>query len=182
MFPETLAARVIAEANNAPALVQLFAGKLLARLRETPRTLPYEITREDVAEVWRDQKLVDGFQKRFDYTLTLDKRYKVIAYTVALHALDDGADEALTVRQLREECRYWWARGFENCSGDDFRSLLDECVNLGVLGVDDGRYRLRTRTCCGSSAASARSRTSSKVPPTSTTPTSSTRTPTGCRT
>ncbi|NVI87589.1 hypothetical protein, partial [Actinomadura sp. BRA 177] len=144
VFPETLAARVIAEANNAPALVQLFAGKLLARLRETPRTLPYEITREDVAEVWRDQKLVDGFQKRFDYTLTLDKRYKVIAYTVALHALDDGADEALTVRQLREECRYWWARGFENCSGDDFRSLLDECVNLGVLGVDDGRYRLRT--------------------------------------
>ncbi|NKZ06303.1 hypothetical protein [Actinomadura latina] len=143
-FPETLAARVIAEANNAPALVQLFAGNLLARLRETPRPLPYEITREDVAEVWRDQKLVDGFQKRFDYTLTLDKRYKVIAYTVALHALDDGAGEALTVRQLREECRYWWARGFENCSGDDFRSLLDECVNLGVLGVDDGRYRLRT--------------------------------------
>ncbi|NEA22878.1 hypothetical protein, partial [Actinomadura bangladeshensis] len=144
VFPETLAARVIAEANNAPALVQLFAGKLLALLRETPRPLPYEITREDVAEVWRNQNLVEGFQKRFDYTLTLDKRYKVIAYTVALHALGDGAGEALTVRQLREECRYWWARGFEGCSGDDFRSLLAECVNLGVLGVDGGRYRLRT--------------------------------------
>lgn len=144
VFPETLAARVIAEANNAPALVQLFAGKLLGRLREGHRTLPYEITAADVAEVWRDQKLVDGFQKRFDYTLDLDKRYKVIAYTVALHALGDGAGEALTVRQLREECRYWWARGFEGCSGDDFRSLLSECVNLGVLGVDEGRYRLRT--------------------------------------
>ncbi|MFG1852470.1 hypothetical protein ACGFJT_11575 [Actinomadura geliboluensis] len=144
VFPETLAARMIAEANNAPALVQLFAGKLLALLRETPRPLPYTITAADVAEVWRDQNLVEGFQQRFDYTLTLDKRYKVIAYTVALHALGDGADEALTVRQLREECRYWWARGFENCSGDDFRSLLAECVNLGVLGVDEGRYRLRT--------------------------------------
>ncbi|MEU8802272.1 hypothetical protein [Spirillospora sp. NPDC048819] len=150
VFPETLAARVIAEANNAPALVQLFAEKLLARLRESPRTLPYEITGEDVAEVWRDQKLVRGFQDRFEWTLNLDKRYKVIAYTVALHSLGDGdgdadgADAALTVKELREECRYWWAKGFKDCSGDDFRSLLAECVNLGVLGVDDGRYRLRT--------------------------------------
>jgi hypothetical protein len=144
VLPETLAARVIAEANNAPALVQLFAGKLLARLREGQRTPPYEVTREDVAEVWRDHKLVHGFQHWFELTLNLDKRYKVIAYTVALHALGDGADETLTVKQLREECRYWWAKGFEDCGGDDFRSLLAECVNLGVLGVDAGRYRLRT--------------------------------------
>ncbi|TDB84923.1 hypothetical protein E1264_22915 [Actinomadura sp. KC216] len=144
VFPETLAARVIAEANNAPALVQLFAAKLLARLRESPRRLPYEITREDVAEVWRDHRLVRGFQRWFELTLNLDKRYTVIAYTVALHALGDGADETLTVKQLREECRYWWAKGFEDCGGDDFRSLLAECVNLGVLGVDEGRYRLRT--------------------------------------
>ncbi|WP_157406284.1 hypothetical protein [Actinomadura chibensis] len=143
-FPETLAARVIAEANNAPALVQLFAEKLLARLREGPRPLPYEITSADVAEVWRDQKLVGGFQERFEWTLNLDKRYKVIAYTVALHALGDGAGEALTVKELWEECRFWWARGFADCGGDDFRSLLAECVNLGVLGVDGGRYRLRT--------------------------------------
>ncbi|MFI0372357.1 hypothetical protein ACH35V_31215 [Actinomadura sp. 1N219] len=144
VFPETLAARVIAEANNAPALVQLFAEKLLARLRESPRRLPYEITREDVAEVWRDHRLVRGFQRWFELTLNLDKRYTVIAYTVALHALGDGADETLTVKQLREECRYWWAKGFADCGGDDFRSLLAECVNLGVLGVDEGRYRLRT--------------------------------------
>ncbi|WP_171064519.1 hypothetical protein [Actinomadura soli] len=144
VFPETLAARVIAEANNAPALVQLFAEKLLARLREVPRRLPYEITREDVAEVWRDHRLVRGFQRWFELTLNLDKRYTVIAYTVALHALGDGADETLTVKQLREECRYWWGKGFEDCGGDDFRSLLAECVNLGVLGVDEGRYRLRT--------------------------------------
>lgn len=143
-FPDTLAARVIAEANNAPALVQLFAEKLLTRLRTDPRSLPYEITGEDIAGVWRDKMLMREFRKRFELTLNLDKRYKVIAYTVALHALTEGADTTLTVTELRDECRYWWADGFRDCTGDDFRSLLEECVNLGVLGFDGDRYRLRT--------------------------------------
>ncbi|GAA4390457.1 hypothetical protein GCM10023088_66370 [Actinomadura verrucosospora] len=146
-FPETLAARVIAEANNAPALVQLFAEALLKRMRRDPRAtrhFPCEITPADVAEVWRDKKLARGFRDRFEWTLNLDKRYKVIAYTVALHALANGADATLSVGELSEQCRYWWESGFEDCTGDGFRSLLDECVNLGVLGLDADRYRLRT--------------------------------------
>lgn len=146
-FPETLAARVIAEANNAPALVQLFAEELLMRLRRNPnatRRFPYEITLDDVVEVWRDKALARGFRDRFEWTLNLDKRYKVIAYTVALHALTNGADATLSVGELAEQCRYWWEPGFEDCGSDDFRSLLEECVNLGVLGLDADRYRLRT--------------------------------------
>ncbi|NDU74170.1 AAA family ATPase [Actinomadura sp. DSM 109109] len=146
-FPETLAARVIAEANNAPALVQLFAEALLKRMRRDPRAtrhFPCEITPADVGEVWRDKKLARGFRDRFEWTLNLDKRYKVIAYTVALHALANGADATLSVGELSEQCRYWWESGFEDCTGDGFRSLLDECVNLGVLGLDADRYRLRT--------------------------------------
>jgi hypothetical protein len=146
-FPETLAARAIAEANNAPALVQLFAEELLKRLRRSPHVtgrFPYEITRADVAEVWRDKALARGFRDRFEWTLNLDKRYKVIAYTVALHALENGAEAALGVGELSEQCRYWWTLGFDDCSSDDFRSLLDECVNLGVLGLDTDGYRLRT--------------------------------------
>ncbi|WP_119726724.1 hypothetical protein [Thermomonospora amylolytica] len=146
-FPEQLAARVIAEANNAPALVQLFAEELLKRLRRSSRAarqIPYEITAEDVAEVWRDKALARGFRDRFEWTLNLDKRYKVIAYTVALHALTEGAAATLGVGELWEQCRYWWKEGFEDCTSDGFRSLLDECVNLGVLGLDVDGYRLRT--------------------------------------
>ncbi|MFI0355312.1 hypothetical protein [Actinomadura sp. 9N407] len=149
-FPDALAARVIAEANNAPALVQLFAEELLAKLRRDSRAVrhfPSDITPDDVAEVWRDKTLARGFRDRFEWTLNLDKRYKVIAYTVALHALANGGDEAdatLSVGELSEQCRYWWESGFEDCTSDGFRSLLDECVNLGVLGLDSDRYRLRT--------------------------------------
>ncbi|WP_165495438.1 ATP-binding protein, partial [Actinomadura roseirufa] len=146
-FPEPLAARVIAEANNAPALVQLFAEELLTRLRRnlaTVRNLPYEITRDDVEAVWRDKSLVRGFRDRFEWTLNLDKRYKVIAYTVALHALLVGTEETLSVGELWEQCERVWREGFEDCTSDGFRGLLDECVNLGVLGLSGDRYRLRT--------------------------------------
>ncbi|MEV3980604.1 hypothetical protein [Nonomuraea sp. NPDC049758] len=146
-FPDRLAARVIAEANNAPALIQLFADALLTRLRRisTSHTaLPYEITRDDVDAVWRDNKLARGFRDRFEWTLNLDKRYKVIAYTVAFHALEAGPDVTLTANELRSECQEWWRQGFSDSTSDGFRGLLDECVNLGVLAADGERYRLRT--------------------------------------
>ncbi|MEV4575086.1 hypothetical protein AB0K16_17710 [Nonomuraea jabiensis] len=146
-FPDRLAARVIAEANNAPALIQLFADALLTRLRRTSSshtTLPYEITRDDVDAVWRDNKLARGFRDRFEWTLNLDKRYKIIAYTVAFHALEAGPDITLTANELRSECQQWWRQGFSDSTSDGFRGLLDECVNLGVLAADGERYRLRT--------------------------------------
>ncbi|WP_433500841.1 hypothetical protein ACQP1K_11380 [Sphaerimonospora sp. CA-214678] len=146
-FSPRLAARVIAEANNAPALIQLFADALLTRLRRISAAhtaLPYEITRKDVDAVWRDNKLARGFRDRFEWTLNLDKRYKVIAYTVAFHALDEGTDRELTAGQLRAECLEWWPHGFKDSTSDGFRGLMEECVNLGVLAADGERYRLRT--------------------------------------
>ncbi|MEU1880964.1 hypothetical protein ABZ470_26960 [Streptosporangium sp. NPDC020072] len=146
-FPDTLAARVIAEANNAPAHIQLFAEALLRRLRRMPvhgGGLPYEITSEDVTAVWRDKALTVGFKDRFEWTLDLDKRYKVIAYAVAFHALSNGMDATIGVQKLQEDCHTWWSEGFEGCTGDGFRGLLEECVNLGVLSSDAGGYRLRT--------------------------------------
>ncbi|MEU3167000.1 hypothetical protein [Streptosporangium sp. NPDC006930] len=146
-FPPTLASRVIAEANNAPALIQLFAESLLTRLRRLPAlqtALPYEITREDVDAVWRDKKLARGFRDRFEWTLNLDKRYKVIAYAVAFNSLDAGTDATMTAGELRAACQEWWPQGFKDSSSDGFRGLLEECVNLGVLAADRERYRLRT--------------------------------------
>ncbi|MEV0353239.1 hypothetical protein AB0H88_46440 [Nonomuraea sp. NPDC050680] len=146
-FTSRLAARVIAEANNAPALIQLFADALLTRLRRISTihaAVPYEITREDVDKVWRDNKLARGFRDRFEWTLNLDKRYKVIAYSVAFRALNEGTDVRLTASELRIECQEWWPQGFRDSTNDGFLGLLEECVNLGVLAADGESYRLRT--------------------------------------
>jgi hypothetical protein len=145
-----VAARVLALANNQPSLIQLFGVKLLAHLdhRGTPTTLPQIVTTADVEAVWSEESLRKNFRRRFDWTINLDPRYKIIAYSVAYHAHSHGAGSALSQAELRSQCEQWWPRGFaaEDVRTGEFRTLLDECVSLGVLSYDqaEGAYRLRT--------------------------------------
>ncbi|MET8360404.1 hypothetical protein [Micromonospora sp. NPDC005171] len=143
------ASRVLALANNQPALIQLFGAQLLRDLQRTPLpdgAPPQMVTRDDVEAVWADNSLRTSFRKRFDWTLNLDPRYKIIAYSVAFSAHAHGAAASLTPAQLRSECEQWWPKGFaaEDVRTGEFRALLDECVDLGVLAYANGAYRLRT--------------------------------------
>ncbi|HET9894949.1 MAG TPA: hypothetical protein VFQ44_08430 [Streptosporangiaceae bacterium] len=147
---DNVAARVLALANNQPSLIQLFGAKLLSHLhRRGVRTnLPQIVTADDIETVWSDESLRDNFRKRFDWTLNLDPRYKIIAYAVADHTHVHGFGSALTATALRSQCEQWWPQGFaaEDVRTSEFRALLDECVALGVLsyGAAEGAYRLRT--------------------------------------
>jgi hypothetical protein len=146
VLPDELAVSIIALANNAPALVQYFGQELLRRLRSSRLpSLPYTVTADDVDAVQTGQGMTTAFRQRFDWTLDLDLRYKVIAYAVALHTIDDR-EQVVRQRFLLDECRTWWPNGFEDCALDEFTSLVEECVDLGVLAAADGEngYRLRT--------------------------------------
>jgi hypothetical protein len=145
-----VAARVLALANNQPALIQLFGAQLLRRLQKTPpapNTPPRTVTEADVEAVWADEALRTEFRRRFDWTLNLDPRYKIIAYSVAFHAYANGVESTLSPTELRSQCEQWWPKGFaaKDVLTGEFRALLDECVALGVLSYNiDGNYRLRT--------------------------------------
>ncbi|MGW5051695.1 hypothetical protein [Actinokineospora sp. NPDC004072] len=143
------AARVIALANNQPALIQLFGDQLLRNLYKAPLAAtapPHMVTKSDVSAVWSDNALRTSFRKRFEWTLNLDPRYKIIAYSVAFHAHTSGIGSTLTAAQLRADCEQWWPQGFaaEAVRTGEFHALLDECVDLGVLSYTKGGYRLRT--------------------------------------
>jgi hypothetical protein len=145
-----VAARVLALANNQPALIQLFGAQLLRRLQKTPQapnTPPRTVTAADVEAVWADETLRTQFHHRFEWTLNLDPRYKIIAHSVAFHAHEHGVESALSPTELRSQCEQWWPRGFaaKDVLTGEFRALLDECVALGVLSYNsEGAYRLRT--------------------------------------
>jgi hypothetical protein len=70
----------------------------------------------------------------------------VIANVIAWHAYRLGLDARLHDRDLREECRSWWASGFESLDMEGFRTNLQEMVGLGVLAQNtDGRgWHLRS--------------------------------------
>ncbi|MGY1635417.1 hypothetical protein ACI78V_02035 [Geodermatophilus sp. SYSU D00742] len=145
--PHTLPARILALANNMPALLQLFGEALMRHMAAQPVPAdgpPQLVTAEDVEVVFADADLRAAYRDKYVLTLNLDHRYLVVAYAVAAAAHEHGIDYGLSLSELSEECRAYWPAGFASCGADDFRSLVAECVDLGVLAADGGRYRLRT--------------------------------------
>jgi hypothetical protein len=148
-IPDDLVARILAYCNYGPLNLQLFGHALVDELLRRPvpddLTLPLTVTEADVEAVAESRPLQDEIRNRFELTLRLDPRYRVIAYAVAWRRHESGVDAALPAYTLREECTRWWPAGFAQLGTDEFRALLEEMVGLGVLAMaPTGGYHMRS--------------------------------------
>lgn len=147
--PVATPARILGFTNNMPAMLQLFGAALMDRLSTKPvgdDEPPGVITDPDVEAVLSDTELVKKLREKYVLTLYLDPRYQMIAYQVAYAAYDRDSDNSLTLRELHDRCRASWPAGFADVRLDEFRALVDECKDLGVLAADVNGYRMRTPT------------------------------------
>lgn len=141
-----LVSRILTICNFYPGIIQQFCSRLWRRLvdkrMEGP---PFTITEVELDEVYRDPELRKDIVGRFKLTLQLDPRYWHLAHIVALQFLEkpDDAEAGYHVSQLRQLATDWWQEGFVKSSPDEFRSLLDEMCDLGVLRLVDDRYSFR---------------------------------------
>jgi hypothetical protein len=138
------ALRILSHTNYHPGLIQLFCDELLKWLYRNPRVqIPYKIKREDVDAVYLRQNVRDGIRQRFEWTLALDPRYQVVAWSlIENQTLDrDSYSRQYTSSEILRIARSWWQEGFEQV---EIKSLLDEMVGLGVLIESEGLYRLRS--------------------------------------
>lgn len=144
--PPAQTARILAATNSVPSLLQLFGRELIEDL--TQRAIgsgpPQPVTDEDITRVLDNQHLADLFRSKYALTLNLDHRYQVIVHTIALAAHEEGIDHGLRLGELAERCRMFWPVGFAEVSIDHLRGLVTECCDLGLLTLDDGRFRMRT--------------------------------------
>jgi len=143
---DDVAARLMANANYQPLALQLYGQALIKvlRRRPMPNLLPSQVLVEDLEAVLGDEALGHQVRQRFELTLRLDPRYRVIAYAVAYRSQIAGNENPVSTEVLRRECIEWWADGFAQLRPDDFRGLVEEMVGLGVLAsVLDG-WRLRS--------------------------------------
>ncbi|MEH1098394.1 hypothetical protein [Micromonospora sp. CPCC 205561] len=138
--------RILAYCNYQPKLLQLVGKALVSSALARRRTGPYYSLDEQLLDhVLGSESLQQRVRQTVRLTLDLDSRYKLIALVVAYAALEHGADYTMTTSQLREECQGWWPAGFAGQGPGEFRSLLDEMRDLGVLAVTAGtRWRLRS--------------------------------------
>lgn len=140
----TTALRILSHTNYHPGLIQLFCDELLKWLYRNPRVqIPYKIRREDVDAVYLRQNVRDGIRQRFEWTLALDPRYQVIAWSLIEDQTRDrdSYSRRYTSSDILRIARGWWPEGFEQV---EIKSLLDEMVGLGVLIETEGMYRLRS--------------------------------------
>jgi len=147
--------RILAHTNYQPSLIQLFCDTLVRHLTDSNKVIfdvksspPYLIEEKYIDDVYSNTNLRKNIRDRFELTLNLDPRYKIIAYSVASAATED--DETyrygFDVSWFTKETFHWWAKGFADCNSlDDMRALLDEMVGLGVLSrTPTNTYHLRS--------------------------------------
>lgn len=139
--------RVLSYTNYHPGLVQLFCKHLLDRVRHHEMEPPYTIRREDIEAVYLNRTVQGEIRNRLEWTLALDPRYEVIAWSLVLDQLESsyGYARPYSRAELLAMLRSNWPMGFNELPFDDLTGLLDEMRGLGVLVRDEeGRYRLRS--------------------------------------
>jgi hypothetical protein len=139
--------RLLAYTNYQASLIQLFCGALVRRMcrRAVPAGAPPTvITDQDIDEVYGDKEVRDQIATRFEWTINLDNRYRVIAYTTAFLTLG-AEDQVFDTVTLFDECQTFWPDGFKELTIDEFDAYLDEMARLGVLvRTPAGEYGIRS--------------------------------------
>ena len=141
---------IFAPVNYHPGLLQIFCFRLLEKLydrvmRSGTDGYTVLITKEDVRSIERNRELRNDIRNRFDWTLDLDDRYKLLTYALVLSS---SATEQLSVGEFLQLGVEWWPAEFASLDLQSTRALLDEMEGLGVLvTVDSGdhtKYQLRS--------------------------------------
>ncbi|BAY24428.1 hypothetical protein NIES2100_42230 [Calothrix sp. NIES-2100] len=151
---DDLVTRILSQTNYYPSLIQLYCHELLRdvnnnHLKKYDRnnTPPYEIADKQVDETYQSNNLRKAIRDRLLWTLQLDQRYEVIAYSIAYESLTSpkGMVDGFSVSWIQDAVLSWWSEGFQGKSTDEFRALLEEMVGLGVLReTNEGGFALRS--------------------------------------
>ncbi|MDR1038315.1 MAG: hypothetical protein LBT40_17610 [Deltaproteobacteria bacterium] len=136
--------------NYHPSLIQLACHALVRHVlrngEDAAWSPPFRITRELVDGVFRNPELQSQMRARFEWTVDLDPRYRVIAYVVAFMEEDSEGDdgrEGFPATEILDNLRYFWPRGFDGVGFDQAESLMAEMEGLGLLRRVRDRFALR---------------------------------------
>ncbi len=151
--PPDLVHRILALTNNHPSLIQLFCEKLVSsmldRTESADRTPPFVITEETITRTYFNFDLGQKMRARFDWTLDLDPRYRLLGYTVAYLEHDGSPDtpNSWPAHEIHQWARDFWPDAFGpgRTNEDELGGLLSEMVGLGILvGHPITGFRLRS--------------------------------------
>jgi hypothetical protein len=155
----TLTGRMLSQVGYYPSLLQAFAKGLIERMNKSigrrlisagSALVPLIVTERDLEETFQDKAFRENIQLKFENTLNLDERYRLITFVMLVDSLarrDQGVlPIGLKDAEVQRLALQWWPQGFaEDQSLDAFQGLLQEMIGLGVLIEQaDGRFVIRS--------------------------------------
>ena len=122
--------RILVATNRHPGLLQIFCHELLLNManRHQANVGSIKITADDVNTVRNNARVHKLITERFDITLNLDLRYKLIAYSLIAQSSTNFT--ASRAKSISEE---WAPECFRSMTEGQFEAFLDELCGLGVL-------------------------------------------------
>ena len=152
--------KILARSIYYPSLIQIFCCELLAYMKkrvadDMDSCPPYIIDSRDIETVAASKSVQANIRDRFNWTLDLDNRFRVIALSMALQTSEWAQSKqnvnSFTVDEIMRMVMDWWPEGFKGTQTSfSLRLLLEEMVELGVLrkeqrGADEQvRFTLRS--------------------------------------
>lgn len=122
--------RILVETNRHPGLIHIVCHELIQTLnaRHKGRVGSVAITAEDIEQIRKDPNIRQLICDRFDITLNLDLRYKLIAYS-----LISQSTSSFSPSRAKLIVQEWAPHIFEPMTDAQFEAFLDELCGLGVL-------------------------------------------------
>lgn len=122
--------RILVETNRHPGLIHIVCHELIQTLsaRHQNKIGSLVITTDDIEQIRRDHHINQLICDRFDITLNLDLRYKLIAYS-----LISQSTRSFSPSRAKAIVEEWAPEIFEPMTVALFEAFLDELCGLGVL-------------------------------------------------
>lgn len=122
--------RILVETNRHPGLIHIICHELIQRLnaRHNRRVGSVVITADDIEQIRKEPSIRQLICDRFDITLNLDLRYKLIAYS-----LISQSTSSFSPSRAQTIVKEWAPQIFEPMTEAQFEAFLDELCGLGVL-------------------------------------------------
>ncbi len=135
--------RILSQVNYHPGLIQIFCHKLVENIQRKRPDVEFvrRVGLRHVREVENDREVMDHIRNRFDWTLSLDDRYKVLTYAFIL---EGNPRVALSLKQFQDLGRSQWNSVFGAMDLRAMRGLLEEMVGLGVFANLGDEYLLKS--------------------------------------
>ena len=149
---------ILTNTNYYPGILQFFGYMLVETLsthygkyyRAVDGNPPYTLQDDQLGAVMNSADLNRSIRDKFRWSLELDPRYFMIARCIAvLYYLSEESTNTwlgFSIDEIKEIASSYNIHCLENESEDDYKNLLDEMVEMGILSKPDDEknlYRLR---------------------------------------